>query len=62
MKRFHLLNIKDTYEGNYHGGWLGGCSVNKLRNVKIYTNILLLLVHFFYIRLIEYYSSLINPK
>jgi hypothetical protein len=40
-KRFHLLNIKDTYEGNYHGGWLGGCSVNKLRNVRlIYTRFL----------------------
>ena len=35
-ERFHLLNIKDSYEGNYHGAWLGDCSINKLKNVRIF--------------------------
>ena len=34
FKRFHLLNIKDCYEGNHHGNWLRDCSINKLKSVK----------------------------
>jgi hypothetical protein len=31
-ERFHPINIKRCFEGDY-GGWFESCSVNKLKNV-----------------------------